>query len=117
MLPDINKFISEKITGRPTSYFATDLQQNKKALDQAIGGSKVLVIGGAGTIGSSFIKALVRYNPETLVVVDINENGLTELTRDLRSTKDITVPKNYLTYPVNFSSPVFKKLLAHYAPF
>lgn len=117
MLPDINRFISEKITGRPRSYFETDLQQNHAALQQAISGSRVLVIGGAGTIGSSFIRALVRYQPETLVVVDINENGLTELTRDLRSTKDITVPKNYLTYPINFSSPVFKKILAHYAPF
>jgi FlaA1/EpsC-like NDP-sugar epimerase len=117
MLPDINQFIREKVTGRDTSFFEKDLENNKDALMEAISGKKVLVIGGAGTIGASFIKALVRYLPHTLVVVDINENGLTELTRDLRSTDNIQVPPEYLTYPVNFSSPVFKKIFRHYAPF
>lgn len=117
MLPDINKFIKEKITGRPVSYFEKDLADNHAALTREIAGKKVLVIGGAGTIGASFIKALVRYEPATLVVVDINENGLTELTRDLRSTKGLNVPADYLTYPVNFNSPVFRKIIEHYSPF
>ena len=43
----------------------------------------VLVIGGAGTIGSSYIKQILKYKPSKITVVDINENGLTELTRDL----------------------------------
>jgi len=117
MLPDINQFIKEKITKRPVSFFEEDLLNNKDNLLQAIQGKKVLVIGGAGTIGSSYIKALVRFSPGTLVVVDINENGLTELTRDLRSTLDIRVPAQYYTYPVSFSSPVFKKILKFYGPF
>jgi len=117
MILDTNRFISEKITGRPESFFQTDLSQNREALQKAIAGKKALVIGGAGTIGSSFIKALVPYQPHSLVVADINENGLTELTRDLRSTEGLQLPLQYLTYPINFNSSVFKKILKAHGPF
>jgi len=54
------------------------------------------VIGGAGTIGSSYIKAIFKFNIAKLVVVDINENGLTELVRDLRSsTKQSCLASGY----------------------
>jgi len=46
----------------------------------------VLVLGGAGTIGSSYIKQILKFKPSKITVVDINENGLAELTRDLRSS-------------------------------
>ncbi len=58
-------------------------------LRKRINGKKVLVIGGAGTIGSSYIKAILKFNISRLVVVDINENGLTELVRDLRSSTGV----------------------------
>ena len=45
-----------------------------------------------------------------MVVVDINENALAELTRDLRSTKGMFVPDNYVPYPMDFASPVFEKM-------
>jgi FlaA1/EpsC-like NDP-sugar epimerase len=117
MIFDINRFINEKVTGREKSFFEKDLENNKQELEREITNKKVLVIGGAGTIGGSFIKALLHYNPATLVVVDINENGLTELTRDLRSSDDFKVPSTYLTYPVNFKSNVFRKLLRAHGPF
>ena len=44
------------------------------------------MIGGAGSIGSSYIKEILNYIPKKLIVVDLNENGLTELTRYLRSS-------------------------------
>ena len=71
---------------------------------------KVLVIGGAGSIGSSFIKAILPFKPATLVVIDINENALAELTRDLRSTKGMYVPNDYITYPMDFASSIFEKM-------
>ena len=46
-----------------------------------------LIIGGAGTIGSNYLKQLLRFKPSKIVVVDFNENGLTELTRELRSSR------------------------------
>lgn len=107
---DLSKFISEYVTKRPVSMFCNDIQNNKDTLTQKIEGKKVLVIGGAGSIGSSFIKAILPFKPATLVVVDINENGLAELTRDLRSTKGMYVPEDYIPYPMDFASPVFEKM-------
>ena len=109
---DLDRFIAEHITRRPESLFAEDLAANDAVLRERIAGKRVLVIGGAGTIGASFIRALLRYAPAGLVVVDTNENGLTELTRDLRSRHDVSVPDEYRTYPIGFASEVFVKLLA-----
>ena len=110
---DLNKFIEEHITKRSSSLFAEDLLARKDELASSIEGRRVLVIGGAGTIGSSYIRALLRYNPAGLVVVDTNENGLTELTRDLRSRADLRVPDEYRTYPISFAGPVFEKLITN----
>ncbi len=114
---NINEFIINHITHRAESLFAADLKRNHDALIREIQGKSVLVIGGAGTIGSSYIKALLRYGPAKLIVVDISENGLTELTRDLRSTHNLRVPDVYKTYPVNFGEPVFERILENEGPF
>jgi len=114
---NIEKFIAEEITGRKESLLAQDLQQFDKELKEAISGKSVLVIGGAGTIGSSYIKAMLRYKPGRLVVADINENGLTELVRDCRSRGDIQLPKDFKSYPVNFGDKVFDKIFRQETPF
>ena len=98
------------MTKRSTSMFITDIEANKDALKEKIQGKSVLVIGGAGSIGSSFIKAILPFKPATLVVVDTNENALAELTRDLRSTKAMYVPSDYMSYPMDFASHVFEKM-------
>ncbi len=107
---NINGFITKHVTKRDKSMFTSDIEVNKILLKQEINGKCVLVIGGAGTIGSSFIHALLPFQPKSLVVVDINENGLTELTRDLRSFKDMFVPSDYVTYPMSYSDSVFYKM-------
>ena len=106
----LESFINKFVTKRPSSMFYPDIESNKDALNKKIQGKSVLVIGGAGSIGSSFIKAILPFKPASLVVVDTNENALTELTRDLRSTKGIFVPEDYVTYPMDFASPVFEKM-------
>ena len=93
---DIDWFIGEYITKRPVSMFVQDIETNKEKLLKEIQGKKVLVIGGAGTIGSSFIRAILPFKPIELVVIDISENGLTELTRDLRSTSCMYVPQELM---------------------
>lgn len=107
---ELNKFIDQYVIKRSESMFEKDIEKNEELLNQKVNGKTILVIGGAGTIGSSFIKVILRYNPKSLVVVDINENALTELTRDLRSEGFITVPKDYVTYPMDYASDVFKKM-------
>ena len=56
--------------------FDKDLQLSKKLLNSKINNQNILVIGGAGTIGSSYIKQVLKYKPSKITVVDINENGL-----------------------------------------
>lgn len=107
---NINQFINQYVTKRPTSIFKMDIEANKYILKQNIEGKSVLVIGGAGSIGSSFIKAILPFKPATLIVVDTNENALAELTRDLRSSKGMYVPDDYIPYPMDFASPVFEKM-------
>ena len=107
---DLNYFISRYVTHRSGSMFLTDIETNREQLFQKIQNKSILVIGGAGSIGSSFIKAVLPFRPAGLVVVDINENALAELTRDLRSTKGMFVPEEYITYPMDFATPVFRKM-------
>lgn len=107
---NIEQFISTYVTERDSSLFAKDIQNNHAALTNAIKDKTLLVIGGAGSIGSSFIKACLPFRPKTLVVVDVNENGLAELTRDLRSSKDLFIPDDYIPYPINYAHYVFEKM-------
>lgn len=107
---NLDKFIADHVTMRSESMFKQDIEANREVLSVKIKGKTVLVIGGAGSIGSSFVRAILPFRPASLVVVDYNENALAELTRDLRSTKGMYVPKEYITYPVDFASPVFEKM-------
>lgn len=107
---NLDMFISQYVTKRSHSMFLQDIEKNRKELEKKIARKKILVIGGAGSIGSSFIRAILPFKPKALVVVDYNENALAELTRDLRSTKGMYVPEEYITYPMDFASPVFEKM-------
>jgi FlaA1/EpsC-like NDP-sugar epimerase len=103
----MNKF--EKTFYKKIS-FNKDLSRNNNFLSNKIIGNKILIIGGAGTIGSSYIKQILKYKPSKITVVDINENGLTELTRDLRSSNLLDYKPEYITYPVNLLSDTFDKV-------
>lgn len=107
---NLNQFIATHVTKREESMFLEDINYNIETLKAKISDKSVLVVGGAGSIGSSFIKAILPFRPSALVVVDLNENALAELTRDLRSTYGIHVPKDYVTYPMDFASATFEKM-------
>ncbi len=108
---NLDKFIADSVTFRPVSMFAADIEANKEELTREIKDKKVCVIGGAGSIGSSFIKALLRFEPKSVVVVDLNENGLAELVRDVRSTNGLFVPDEFRCYTLNFADPIFERIL------
>jgi FlaA1/EpsC-like NDP-sugar epimerase len=90
--------------------FDNDVFNNKNILSNKLFNQNILVIGGAGTIGSSYIKQILKFKPSKITVVDINENGLTELTRDLRSSNLLDYNPEYITYPVNLLSTTFDKV-------
>jgi FlaA1/EpsC-like NDP-sugar epimerase len=100
----LKKHFYKKIT------FNNDLSKNEKLLLSEVNHQKILIIGGAGTIGSNYIKQILKFKPSKITVVDINENGLTELTRDLRSSDVLDYNPEYITYPVNLLSDTFDKI-------
>lgn len=116
MMFDLERFIGQYVTHRNGSMFAKDIEMHEAELRASIGDRSVLVIGGAGSIGSSFIRAILPFKPAELVVVDTNENALTELTRSLRSSYTLSefVPAVYLPYPMDYSSVVFKRMFTHH---
>jgi FlaA1/EpsC-like NDP-sugar epimerase len=114
---DIPKFINTFITKRDYSFFENDIQKNHDLLTSKLKGKSVLVVGGAGSIGSAFIKSILQFKPKKIVVVDINENGLTELTRDIRSSTQQYISEDFITYPINFGDSVFEKMFHSHKPF
>lgn len=114
----VDDFISSAVTGRRSSLFGDDLATHESQLRAGIEGKSVLVIGGAGTIGSSFIRApLFTRPPGPPGRRRRRENGLTELTRDLRSAAGQYVPADFLTYPISFGDAVFERMLTAEGPF
>ena len=107
---NLEKFIADSVTSRPVSLFAVDIKANRETLTKEIKGKKICVIGGAGSIGSSFIKAVLRFEPASVVVVDLNENGLAELVRDMRSSEGLYVPEEFRCYTLNFADPIFERI-------
>lgn len=113
---DLESFIYEYVVKRPSSMFEGDIDSNADSLMEKISGKSALVIGGAGSIGSSFIRAILPFKPAELVVVDTNENALTELTRSLRSSDVLSgfIPDVYLPYPMDYSSVTFRRMFTHH---
>jgi len=107
---NLDYFIKNHVVCRPESLFKQDLEKHNDSISAFIKDARILVIGGAGTIGSSYIKALLKYKPSTLVVVDKDENALAELVRDLRSSNDYNIPADFICYPFNYASNSFKQV-------
>ena len=74
------------LIGRDQLLFTNDINNFSKELNNIVLKSTFLVIGGAGSIGQAVVKEIFKRNPKKLHVVDINENNLTELVRDIRSS-------------------------------
>lgn len=110
---DLKKFVNDYVIKRNVSLFYDDIEKYDNELWGAIEGKSVLVIGGAGTIGSNFVYAVLHYKPAELYIVDINENALTELTRYLRSS-GCYVPKIFYTYPMEYGSISFKRMFCNH---
>ena len=75
-----------KLIGREQLLFTDDIEKFSKDLEKTVSNSTFLVIGGAGSIGQAVVKEIFKRNPEKLHVVDLSENNLTELVRDVRSS-------------------------------
>lgn len=74
------------LIGRNSELFVKDINDRDEKLSQMVQSSRFLVIGGAGSIGQAVTKEIFKRHPKKLHVVDISENNLVELVRDIRSS-------------------------------
>ena len=75
-----------KLIGRERLLFTDDIEKFSKDLEKTVSSSTFLVMGGAGSIGQAVVKEIFKRSPKKLHVVDLSENNLTELVRDVRSS-------------------------------
>ena len=95
-----------KLIGRDSLLFEDDLKSYGKELDEIVSKSKFLVIGGAGSIGSAVVKEIFKRNPKKLHVVDISENNLVELVRDIRSSLGY-IDGEFKTFALDIGSDIY----------
>lgn len=104
-------------TGRDGSFFSADMQACSDRMSGEIAGRRVLAIGAAGSIGSSTLEVLLRFDPAAVHVVDQNENGLAELVRRLRSRPEKLRVADLRTLPIDYGSSAMRYFLASETPY
>lgn len=98
-------------TGRQKELFHVDIQAFHQELRERIAGRRILIIGGAGSIGKATAHALIPFSPRALHIVDQNENTLVELIRDFRSCFSSGELPELHALPLNFGSPIMQRYL------
>ncbi|MEM9227402.1 MAG: UDP-N-acetylglucosamine 4,6-dehydratase [Verrucomicrobiota bacterium] len=106
----------KKIIGREQSLFAADVEAYESQLKESLTGSRCLVIGGAGTIGQAVVRELFRRDPAALHVIDISENNLVELVRDIRSTLGYG-SGDFRVLPLDVGSEIYDSFIASQEPY
>ena len=99
-----------KLIGRDSELFEDDIKKFGKELDEIVRSSKFLVIGGAGSIGSAVVKEIFKRNPKKLHVVDISENNLVELVRDIRSSLGY-IDGEFRTFALDIGSEIYDRFI------
>ena len=92
-----------ELIGRKNELFSTDLKKHEEELSQKVLSSSFLVIGGAGSIGQAVVKEIFKRKPLKLHVVDISENNMVELVRDIRSSLG-HIDGDFKTYALDIGS-------------
>lgn len=103
----LNDEMDGKLVGRTSSFLTQDLTLFEPALVGAIAGSRILFIGGAGSIGMNTLKTIARFRPSALHVIDHNENGLAETARTLRSSATPFDVDDFLLLPFDYGGRPF----------
>jgi len=99
-----------RILKRSQSIFTEDIHNHQQMLKECISNSRLLIIGAAGSIGNAFVKQFAKYSPKTLHLIDLSENNLVEVVRDLRSSQ-INLPNDFKTYAIAMGSIEFNAFL------
>jgi len=108
--------IARAVTGRSQSLLEADLHHRAAELDQAVRGARILVAGGAGTIGAATIVEFVARAPAALTIVDPSENNLAELVRTLRSAA-VPFDGELSVQPLSYGSALAARFLRRQPPY
>ena len=108
----MNPIYEKIITERDESCFKSDIDDNFNNIKSLVAGSRIAVVGAAGSIGAAVAKTLLKFSPKSLVLIDISENNLVELVRDLRSSQNVTMPDEFATLPIAMGSLEFNRYFA-----
>ena len=98
-----------ELIGRQAPLFHRDVEAHQEALCDEVLNSRFLVIGGAGSIGQAVVREIFSRSPKALHVVDINENNMVELVRDLRSSLGY-IKGDFRTFVIDCGSRQFRAL-------
>jgi FlaA1/EpsC-like NDP-sugar epimerase len=104
-------------TGRDGSLFSSDIERHDAELREAIENRRIAVVGAAGSIGAALARRFVDYNPRHLALIDLSENNLVELVRDLRSSPGLELPEELVTLSIGLGSPEFTRYFSDTEPF
>jgi len=104
------------LIGRTSVLFSSDVGSNEARLYEQVSAGRFLVIGGAGSIGQAVTKEIFKRNPKALHVVDISENNMVELVRDIRSTLGY-IEGDFRTFALDCGSREFEALMATKGPY
>ena len=104
------------LIGRKSDLFGPDINQLSVRLDEAVENGRFLVIGGAGSIGQAVTKEIFKRNPLRVHVVDISENNMVELVRDVRSTLGY-IDGDFRTFAIDCGGKEFEALMASEGPY
>jgi FlaA1/EpsC-like NDP-sugar epimerase len=107
---------SLSMIGRDSALFYSDIATQENSLKNRVHESRILVIGGAGTIGQAVSKEIFKRDPKALHVVDISENNMVELVRDLRSTLGYGSGE-FKTFALDCGSVEFEALMKNEGPY
>lgn len=100
-----------KLIGRTKHLFDSDIESNEKKLSEIVSNSKFLVLGGAGSIGQATVKEIFKRFPKKLHIVDISENNLVELVRDIRSSFGY-IDGDFKTFALDIGSAEYDAFIA-----
>jgi FlaA1/EpsC-like NDP-sugar epimerase len=102
--------LASVITGRSNSFFEQDLLDSFDQIDSVYRGKIVAVCGAAGSIGKSTLSQLLKYSPAEVLLVDVNENQLVELVREIRLNRSISSKIKLTPIVMDISSPIIQRL-------
>ena len=98
------------LIGRTSPLFKEDVSSRTEELEALVSSSTFLVIGGAGSIGQAVTREIFKRNPQALHVVDISENNMVELVRDIRSTLGY-IDGDFRTFAIDCGSNEYEALM------